>query len=410
VSSRLLLTLINNLLDVRKCDDSLLDGFQLSSVSLAKSLQEATDFCRPIGSITNVDISSHVGEDCQHILVQSNAIRIQQVLVNLVSNAIKYTKPGSNVRISATIMTVHQVNQLMDQALECGLPLQRAGEHHDDETEDASSGSSQESLVAVVSVSDTGDGVPVSSAGKVFQRFSESTATRSINVIGQNTVAQPTGTGLGLNLCVKFVERMHGNIWVTNNSPNAGGGAKFSFYLPITAEGATECTTSDSMNIMAGIVPSAAKDAEVESGTTLNTIRSGVGDYRVLVVDDTPINLKVMDRMLRRIGLNQVKTLDSGAKALAFLEKEPVDVVLTDIQMPHMSGHELCEKIIQSAEKIVSSPALVAMTAETSEQLHERCKSSGIIHILHKPITAAELERFFSETIVGLLVGRPTSR
>lgn len=405
VSSRMLLTLINNLLDVRKCDDSLLNGFQLSSVPLAKSLQEATDFCRPIASVTNVNISAHVGDDCKHVMVRSNPVRFQQVLVNLVSNGIKYTKAGSSVRISATVMTMKEANELMEKALECGLPIKKQARGDElslgtggGETKDAAE---SPSLVAVVSVCDTGDGV--SCAGKVFQRFSESTTTRSINVIGQNAVAQPTGTGLGLNLCVKFIERMHGNIWVANN-PN--GGARFSFYLPVI-EGESEPVvgTSAPLTPFSSDAPLPPVNGEATAFSTDATVNKN--EYRILVVDDTIINLKVMERMLRRIGFQHVSFLDSGMKALEFLAHTPVDLVLTDIQMPYMSGHELSEQIMRRSQHLASSPLVVAMTAETSERLYEQCRLSGIVHVLHKPITAVELESFFSHT-VSTLAENPT--
>jgi CheY-like chemotaxis protein/two-component sensor histidine kinase len=391
VSSRMLLTLINNLLDVRKCDESLLDGFQLSAVPLAKSLQECTDFCRPIASVTNVSVCSHVGSDCKHVSVQSNPIRFQQILINLTSNAIKYTKPGSKVRICATVMTMPEVNEMMDKALECGIPRGQSK---------TSAATTSDQKLVVVSVCDSGDGVPASSAGKVFQRFSQSTATRSINAIGQNTVAQPTGTGLGLNLCVKFVERMRGNIWVTNDPK---GGARFSFYLPVATDASVAaCSATSQTPVSIAGRGNVTDDPGISTARKKKRNSGGAYNYKVLVVDDTIINLKVMDKMLSRIGVKNVKTLDSGGKALAYLEEESVDLVLTDIQMPHMSGHELSEKIHHNS-KLVCSPTVVAMTAETSERLHERCRSSGIVHVLHKPITAPELERFFSETVAGLV-------
>jgi CheY-like chemotaxis protein len=82
---------------------------------------------------------------------------------------------------------------------------------------------------------------------------------------------------------------------------------------------------------------------------------STAAGYRVLVVDDTIINLKVLGRILTGLGVDKVETVDSGSSALEALKKDDYNMVLTDIQMPGMSGTELSDAIRRSphTEKLV---------------------------------------------------------
>lgn len=123
--------------------------------------------------------------------------------------------------------------------------------------------------------------------------------------------------------------------------------------------------------------------------------------YRVLLVDDTLINRRVFLKMLQRIGVVNAKAVESGMAALQALNAEKYDLVISDIQMPGMSGIEL-SRAIQTAplEKL---PVVVGLTADTSERVEEECKASGMLDVLHKPITLDEMRNYF-ETEVGRLL------
>jgi signal transduction histidine kinase len=385
-SSGLLLTLVNNMLDVRKCDANMMSDFQLVPIPLKPPMEDAAAFCRPLATISNVKLEIKYGDSSQHAIIESDALRLQQVLINLISNAVKYTSGESVIRIASNIKTISEVEGMIGNSLAAGVVQT--------DRETASMGDTK---VMVFSVSDAGKGIAPGQEKRLFGKFSQLDSTQ-IHTLGGNSVGQPSGTGLGLNLCVNFVEIMKGNIWVTNN---ADGGACFSFYLPLVLE------TNGEVCVQRPPSPQEKSSTKDEAGptnptTSLVSHRSAsASKYRVLLVDDTLINRKVFDRMLKRVGVGLVTTVESGVEALKALEAGEYNLVITDIQMPGMSGTELSSAIHQN-RKIAKLPLVVGLTAETSRDLYERCDACGIVDVMHKPMTVVEMKDYFEKVVDSL--------
>ena len=121
-------------------------------------------------------------------------------------------------------------------------------------------------------------------------------------------------------------------------------------------------------------------------------------------MDDTLINRQVFLKMLQCIGVMNAKAVESGMAALKALTTEEYDLVISDIQMPGMSGTELSHAIQKSAT-LAKLPVVVGLTADTSERVEEECKASGMLDVLHKPITLDEIRNYF-ENDVGRLLKR----
>jgi signal transduction histidine kinase/ActR/RegA family two-component response regulator len=374
-SSRLLLTLVNNLLDVRKCDAGMMDEFELSEVSVEASIADAVDFCKPFSNISNVNLKVNL-DGAQGVYVESNSLRFQQIMINLTSNAIKYTSKGSFVSMGVEVMTLDKAEANIERALAAG-PHQSAWDGHP----------SNQMKVAVISVSDCGAGISRDGAGGLFDRFSQLDSSPT-NSMGNHSVGS-VGSGLGLNLCLQFVKRMKGNIWV-NNNPDRG--CCFSFYLPLVSGDCASIPRPELTSQNGSAIP---HGNNAVAGST-----SAAARYRVLVVDDTIINLKVLGRMLKRIGAEKVKTVDSGRSALEALKSEDFNMVLTDIQMPDMSGMELSNAIRRSTQSMKLT--VVGISAEVNDSVQASCRDSGIAHVLSKPITSNQLRDFF-ETVAGQL-------
>ncbi len=358
-----------------------MDEFLLAPLLATNPIRDAIDFCNPLASISNVNITM----DCSSgdTFVNANALRLQQVLINMISNAIKYTDQGTDITIRTRPSTVKETIVTIRKSI--------ASYSDEDLPENAP--------VLIFSVSDSGPGIAMDSAKRLFQRFAR--LSQPARALGGNKIGQPSGTGLGLNLCQMFVTRMRGWIWAENNP---GKGSTFSFCLPLVEEPIENPGLSTTTGGELQRTPM-AKRASLRSAKDYR-------DLRILVVDDTLINRKVLDRMLKKIGITQVVTVESGKDALVelFSSGKEYDLVITDLQMPEMSGTELAEAIIlkQEESSLSSSedcPVIVGLTADTSPGVAEKCVASGMSDVLYKPITLVEIKDFF-ETKLRLLLAK----
>ena len=307
-----------------------------------------------------------------NVHVKSNDLRFQQIMINLISNAIKYSPAGTTVTTHVRVMTIQEAEDLASRALASGSTSLPPSKRENDLSKN----------VAVISVSDEGAGIPLdTSVSHIFEKFSQLSTHPQTAIGGGNQHAQPSGTGLGLNLCHKFVRRMNGNIWLSNNRD--GPGATFSFYLDVTG---------------------GAKEPQVEPmrqdpPSPITILDSCAAHrFRVLVVDDTVINLKVLERMLlTRIGVGKVGVASSGRKAMEEMEQDDTyNLIFTDLQMPEMDGIEYTRRVFDNCRREGKAPpVIVGLTAEVSESVEERCLGAGMTQVLHKPITASQLEEFF---------------
>jgi len=384
-SSELLLNLINNLLDVKKIDSEMMDEFPLSPVLARSAIQDSIDFCQPLASISGVTVvMDGVDDNMQDIQVMSNALRLQQVLINLVSNAIKYTSEQSQIRISIQTADKADVELKIRGAL--------ASSRSDACTTDTDDFLHSKNPFLCFSISDHGPGIASHQADRLFRRFARLDVKPTRTLGGSNKVGQPSGTGLGLNLCQLFVLRMGGEIWATNNENSSG--STFSFSLPLAVNSIVR-------------TPTQTPQTNPTQSLSLQDIEMTTSLMRILLVDDVLINRKVIGRMVKLVGVSDIVTAGSGENALQELSHNgPYDLVITDLQMPGMSGSELCESIMSNnSSPNVRKPVVVGLTADTSVKMAEKCRASGMSTVLHKPISVVEMREFFVTTAMRLQPG-----
>ncbi|CAB9511861.1 Hybrid signal transduction histidine kinase K [Seminavis robusta] len=399
-SSSLLLVLINNLLDIRKIDSHMMDKFQLSPTSSKSPLQDSADFCRPLAKISGVEIDiQHKGTE--HAVVMANDLRLQQVLINLISNGIKYTPSGSTIRIESRTSTLGETRALAKAALACGRD--QSNEFFCSE----SNSRNDDVRVLVVSVVDAGLGIAPGQEKRMFRKFAQLDSKQQ-NVLAET--GQPGGTGLGLNLCQKFVHLMKGDIWVDNNTD--GPGSAFSFYLPLVSNEDPAANRNGTKAVPHQQRPrecSDRKESQVSTSLTAKTtqapkatpiVHNLTSGLRILVVDDILINRKVLSRMFRQIGVKSVETAESGEEALKrFEDQEVFDIVISDLQMPPgMSGLEF-SVALHKMDHLRRHPVVIGLTADTSPDLHERCIASGMVDVIHKPVTVGDLTEYFGRLL-----------
>lgn len=246
--------------------------------------------------------------------------------------------------------------------------------------------------VLCFSIADCGPGIAPHQADRLFRRFARLDRKPIRGLGGSNKVGQPSGTGLGLNLCQMFVQRMHGEIWADNNGNSKG--STFSFFLPLAAESTTRPLID---------APVSMSSKRCRSFEDLDLCKT---QLRVLLVDDVLINRKVIGRMVKQVGVSDIVIADSGENALVELsDNGPYDLVITDLQMPGMPGTDLCKAIMSSETPPNRLPVVVGLTADTSVQVAENCRDSGMSQVLYKPISVVEMMEFFERSVMQLRPG-----
>ncbi|WP_052714120.1 PAS domain S-box protein [Paenibacillus dauci] len=272
-------------------------------------------------------------EDQIPTTIISDASRMRQVLVNLISNAIKFTDKGS-VNLS--------VRQLERRANECVLEFE---------------------------VSDTGIGISSDKQGLLFQSFSQ--LHPAIN-------RKYGGTGLGLAICKKLIELMGGTISVDSEE---GMGATFRFVLPL--QYVVEDYSTES-------VETVAIEQPAYTGTS-----GKYGPLRLLVAEDHPVNQKLMQEMLRKLGY-QTDIAYNGREAVVAALTHPYDLIFMDIQMPEMDGIEATSEIRNRLWQH-EQPVIVATTAFARNEDRQMCLSAGMQDFISKPLRLQEVDRILKE-------------
>ncbi|MBY0507056.1 MAG: response regulator [Bryobacteraceae bacterium] len=223
-------------------------------------------------------------------------------------------------------------------------------------------------IVLRFSVIDTGIGIARDKQGLIFEAFRQADGSMT---------RQFGGTGLGLAICVKLVELMGGKIWVDSEP---GKGSRFSF----TAGFAPARTSSSPA------MPDKPDFAPV------------VRLLRVLIAEDNRVNQRVAAKILESRG-HAVLLANTGRQAVDLFQREPVDIVLMDLQMPEMDGIE-ATRAIRRMEAGGHTP-IVALTAHAMSTDRERCLSAGMDDYLSKPISPdrliATVEQHATPPVIG---------
>ncbi len=365
-----------------------MDEFPLSSITASSAIQDTIDFCKPLASISGVRVVTEYGDNLEkEYKVVSNSLRLQQILINLVSNAIKYTAEQSKIVIRIQSTTIANAEGMIENSLASSCDKGGIKKELDQE---------KNLPVLCFSISDCGPGIAPHQADRLFRRFArlDNKPTRALG--GSNKIGQPSGTGLGLNLCQLFVQRMKGEIWAENNT--IGKGSTFSFFLPLATEHTTRAQTNTTNTL-------SSKRCRSFEDLQLSTTQ-----LRVLLVDDVLINRKVIGRMVKQVGVSDIVTADSGESALNELSENEYDLVITDLQMPGMSGTDLCRSILSGGTRFNRLPVVVGLTADTSTNVAKDCRASGMSQVLYKPISVVEMMEFFDTTVTRLSPGVWDSR
>jgi len=332
-SGHRLATLVNDILDFSKLRHKTIE-LQFQAVGLREIVEVVLTLSQPLISNKDLQLVNAIPSDLPPGQADEN--RLQQILYNLVGNAIKFTEKGS-VEISATV--VHGNEQL------------------------------------TITVSDTGIGIPEDKLDQIFESFEQGDGS---------TAREYGGTGLGLAVTKKLVELHGGSIRVEST---VGVGSRFTFTLPVTS-GQVAASASD-RSYLSCVLRSREEVNESESLKPLIQTNDNSQQFKILMVDDEPVNLQVLINhlSLQNYSLTQAS---NGAEALTAIEQglKP-DLILLDVMMPRMTGYEVCQKI---REKFPANEVPILMlTAKNQVNDLVEGLSIGANDYLTKPISKNEL-------------------
>lgn len=309
-SARSLLALLNDILDTAKLDSG--------NVELEKRDFSLRALCDQLVATQSLNASRqglYLKLDYQAPeFFHGDPLRIQQVLLNLVSNAVKFTRQGG--------VTLRVENNP-------GGPVSFA-------------------------VEDTGIGIPADRIEKIFEPFTQADSS---------TTRRFGGTGLGTTIARQLTECMGGTITVTSLE---GRGSRFLVTLPLPA----------------------GKPVEQSTRTVKET---PLPPLTVLVADDAPQNLELLRALLGK-RQHRVVTATTGREAVEAFGDEAFDLILMDVQMPDLNGHEATRAIRQlEAERRLPRTPIIALTASVLEEDRQHARQAGMDGFATKPLDLAEL-------------------
>jgi PAS domain S-box-containing protein len=327
-----LLGLINDILDLAKIEAGHLE-FGIGPIRTIPFLDRIMDTFRQQSQAKGVTLRLVISGKLPRVFL-GDELRLRQILINLVGNAVKFTAHGE---ISITV----------------GYDRARGLEG-----------------MLIYTVADTGCGIPSANLASVFEPFSQ--ADHSIG-------RQYGGTGLGLSLARNMARKMGGEI--TLLSSKLGVGSVFEIALPLVQDpNASEwidCEHED-WDVLK-MEPS--KRTSLTREANRDGQRPLLADLNILVVDDFEDNRDLIRIILERLGAT-IEVCASGQEALALARERAFDVILMDIQMPGMNGYEAASLLRAQGYAHV----VIALTANAMPGERERCMAAGCDDYLSKPI------------------------
>ena len=328
-SGRNLLQLINSILDFSKIEDGKMEivpvRYSISTLItyLVNSVKERVD-AKGLQLFVNIDpqIPSELyGDDS----------RIDQIILNLLTNAVKYTPEGS------VTLTVDAQERTRDKVL------------------------------LYVDVTDTGIGIKDSDMGRLFESFERLDMTKNRDI---------EGTGLGISITTRLLELMDSELKVESEY---GKGSSFSFELWQKIEneepiGEYRIMSADDLDVRAYHESFHAETA------------------RILVVDDTKMNITVVANLLKETKMT-IDTALNGCDAIALAQENQYDVILLDQRMPGMDGTQTLSAIRELEGGLNKDTPVICLTADAIRGAKERYMAEGFTDYLTKPVEGNDLEK-----------------
>ncbi|WP_051638536.1 ATP-binding protein [Butyrivibrio sp. NC2002] len=332
-----LLSLVNDILDFSKIEAGKMELYCVE-YDLASLISELVSMVDDRAKKKGLSLKVTVNEEMPHLLYGDN-VRLKQIILNILTNAVKYTEHGS-------------IHMSFDYTTSAHLDING-------------------SIGLIVSVSDTGIGIREEDMERLFSPFERIEETRNRNV---------EGSGLGMSIVQKLLALMDSELHVRSEY---GKGSTFSFTVR------QETRSWDAIGDF-----NAAYNELVESETSYTQLFTAP-DAKILIVDDTEMNIVVARNLIKDTKVN-VFSASSGKEALEITKKEEFDLILIDHKMPEMDGMEMLWRLRSDEENPNHEKPCIALTANVFSGARETYKNSGFVDYLSKPIIGDSLEKMLA--------------
>lgn len=327
-ASRTLLVLINDILDFSKIESGMLEVIE-EAYSLRALLGALKTECIMRAEDKGLDLIFDVPEDVPNILL-GDEVRVRQIVLNILTNAIKYTMKGS-----VTMKVAYRRTK-------------------------------EKEIEITFAVTDTGIGIKEENIGRLFGKFDR---------LDEEQVHAIEGSGLGLSIVDRLVKLMHGTVTVES----------------VFGEGSTFTICLHQKVIGEETVGSLAEKKKPE-GRRKDIPVFVAPEAKILAVDDNKVNLTVIRGLLRKTEI-QITCVETGKECLECAAKEYYDVILLDHMMPIMDGIETLEALNEMPDNKCKDSVVIALTANAMAGVKEMYLEKGFDDYLAKPIEGTMLEQ-----------------
>ncbi|KAK4484622.1 hypothetical protein RD792_007211 [Penstemon davidsonii] len=341
-SSNLLSTLINDVLDLSRLEDGSLK-LEIGTFSLHTLFRETYNLIKPIASVKKLNFTLSLSSELPEFAIGDEK-RLMQVLLNVVGNAVKFTKEGS-ISVSAFVAKLDSLREFRAPDL-ISIP-------------------SDNHFYLRIEVKDTGLGINPQDLPKLFMKFVQSQPTKN-------------SSGLGLAICKRFVNLMEGHICIESEGLGKGSTAIVIVKLGIPGR------SNESKLSFVHKVPR-------------NQVKPAFSGLKVVLMDDNSVGRMVTKGLLVHLGCD-VLAVGSGDECVRVINHEH-KVVFLDVSMPDVNSFEVAVRIHEKFSKRMDRPLIVALTGNTDRMTKENCRRVGMNGVLLKPVSVDKMRSALSELL-----------
>lgn len=352
-SGEQLLVLLNSILDIVSSSNPKEHIINTHSFDLYALIKSICELELPTIKMKKLELHLTVDSSVPQWVI-NDSVKLHRIILNLLGNAIKFTKQGS--------IKIHISNKLLDDNGQMELE---------------------------VMISDSGIGIPKEEQAKIFDRFYRASPSYK---------GLYTGHGVGLHIVQKYLELLKGTIIFTSNEED---GTKFTLKIPTLIDFTKEKTKLKPDLSFTPTTPNQELEKHWFNPSTHHEKNANPDQPLILIVEDNAPALRMVESLVNKENCRYISAL-SGEKALDLIQLHEFDLILTDLGLPGISGIELASAIRLQEQKENKPPVpIVGLSAHVIDEVMQKCIAAGMNKLLMKPIRLNIFQNLVNEYIIS---------